>query len=133
MLLKEFNDNQKINFWKLANILVKADGKMEDSEKNMLDEYKDELGIGEYEYYEGTESLESIINDMNLDIRLKKILMFELLGLAFADDYFDQEEKELLVKIQALIELNDETVKKLGKMVNELFDLYSRIGDEING
>ncbi|MCR5543551.1 MAG: hypothetical protein K6F55_05325 [Eubacterium sp.] len=132
MFLRELNNTQKNGFWKLANKLVFIDGKIEKSEKRMLEEYNFELGLAELEIKDYPDDVEKILSDMELDKRLKKIVMFELIGLAFSDDYYDQSEKELLIDIQNKIGLSETDVTELGKFVNEVLALYSKIGDFIN-
>ena len=132
MLLREFNEIQKMNFWKLANNLVMVDGEVKDSEIKMLNEYKTELGLGDLKIESYSEELSDIIESMNLNRKQKKILMFELIGLAFTDDYYAESEKNYLMEIQRIIKMSDADVTIIGNYVNKVLKLYSELGEYIN-
>ena len=132
MLLREFNDTQKMNFWKLANNLVMVDGEVKDSEIDMLNAYKTELGLDDLKIQSFSEELKDIIKSMKLNKRQKKILMFELIGLAFTDDYYAESEKNYLMEIQRIINMSDDDVAIIGNYVNKVLKIYSELGEYIN-
>lgn len=98
----------------------------------MLEEYRFELGDSGLKIDAPSDDVTTIIESMNLNNKTRKILMFELMGLAFTDDYFDQTEKDLLIEIQNIIGISDDEITILGKYVNDILKLYSEIGDYIN-
>ncbi len=132
MFLKELSNNQKTVFWKLANKLVRADGSIDDSEVKMLEDFKTELSMDDLTIRDYQEDIETILREANYTDTQKRILMLELFGLAITDKCYDQSEKDMLIKIQTTIGIADEEMKIIEKYVDEVLDLYSRIGSFIN-
>lgn len=109
MFLKELNKDESMCFLNLVSIFAKVDNKFAKEEKVLVDEYREELGIH-------TEEIKTIEYDEIINIlkessdRLKKIIYFELVGLALVDGEYEDEEIDFLEKIAA--EFNITRAKK---------------------
>lgn len=100
MFLKELNKDEANAFLNLVSIFARIDNEFAKEEKALLDEYKEELGlvdseINEMVYEDIIESLKSSSD------RAKRIIYFELLGLALVDGEYEEEEVDFLEKIAA--------------------------------
>ena len=100
MFLKELNKGEANAFLNLVSIFARIDNEFAKEEKALLDEYKEELGlvdseINEMEYEDIIESLKSSTD------RARRIIYFELVGLALVDGEYEDEEVDFLEKIAA--------------------------------
>lgn len=100
MFLKELNKDEANAFFNLVSIFARIDNEFAKEEKVLLDEYKEELGlvdseINEMVYEDIIESLKSSSD------RAKRIIYFELVGLALVDGEYEEEEVDFLEKIAA--------------------------------
>ena len=100
MFLKELNKDEANAFLNLVSIFARIDNEFAKEEKALLDEYKEELGlvdsgIKEMVYEDIIESLKSSSD------RAKRIIYFELVGLALVDGEYEDEEVDFLEKIAA--------------------------------
>lgn len=109
MFLKELNKDESICFLNLVSIFSKVDNKFAKEEKVLVDEYREELEI----YNEEIKTMEydEIINILkNSSDKAKKIIYFELVGLALVDGEYEDEEIDFLEKVSS--ELNISRAKK---------------------
>ncbi|MBS4803400.1 MAG: hypothetical protein KIC47_02885 [Clostridium sp.] len=100
MFLKELNKGEANAFLNLVSIFARIDNEFAKEEKALLDEYKEELGlvdseINEMVYEDIIESLKSSTD------RARRIIYFELVGLALVDGEYEDEEVDFLEKIAA--------------------------------
>lgn len=100
MFLKELNKDEANAFLNLVSIFARIDNEFAKEEKALLDEYKEELGlvdsgISEMVYEDIIESLKSSTD------RARRIIYFELVGLALVDGEYEEEEVDFLEKIAA--------------------------------
>lgn len=100
MFLKELNKDEANAFLNLVSIFARIDNEFAKEEKALLDEYKEELGlvdsgIKEMVYEDIIESLKSSTD------RARRIIYFELVGLALVDGEYEEEEVDFLEKIAA--------------------------------
>lgn len=109
MFLKELNKDESMCFLNLVSIFAKVDNKFAKEEKVLVDEYREELGI----YSEEIKTMEydEIIKILKKSSdKAKKIIYFELVGLALVDGEYEDEEVDFLEKISA--EFNITRAKK---------------------
>ncbi|MDU5111137.1 MAG: hypothetical protein E6248_11865 [Clostridium sp.] len=100
MFLKELNKDEANAFLNLVSIFARIDNEFAKEEKALLDEYKEELGlvdseVSEMAYEDIIESLKSSTD------RARRIIYFELVGLALVDGEYEEEEVDFLEKIAA--------------------------------
>lgn len=107
MFLNSLNPTEKDNFMKLAVAVIKADGVVEESEKQILSAYANEMQIPVCNLNEQS-NVDNIIKEfaMNSTLQTKRIVFLELLALAFADGSYAAEEKALVQQLADAFEFD---------------------------
>lgn len=107
MFLNSLNPTEKDNFMKLAMTLIKADGVVEESEKQILSAYANEMQIQVRSLDEQCDT-DKVIDELakSSSLKTRRIIFLELLALAFADGNYVAEEKELLKCLANAFELD---------------------------
>ena len=109
MFLNELNKDESICFLNLVSIFSNVDNKFAREEKVLVDEYREELGI--YNKEIKTMEYDEIISTLkNSSDKAKRIIYFELVGLALVDGEYEDEEIDFLEKVAS--ELNISRAKK---------------------
>ena len=113
MFLNLLNTTEKSNFMKLAMAVIKADGIIEDSEKQILSAYANEMQIHICNIEEQVDT-EKIIKEyaMNSTVQTKRIVFLELLALAFADGNYAIEEKTLIQQLANAFDIDRTFIEK---------------------
>lgn len=98
MFLNKLNKEESICFLNLVSIFTKVDNKFAREEKVLVDEYKEELGIGTEEII--AMEYDDIIKKLSdSSEKSKLIIYFELVGLALVDGDYEDQEVDFLEKI----------------------------------
>ena len=98
MFLNELNKNEGIAFMQLVKGLANSDNVFAKEEKNLYNDYLEELNIKENEV--PTTNLNSSCETLKDSTeRSKNIIYFELVGLALIDGEYDEKEVEFLEEI----------------------------------
>lgn len=107
MFLNSLNPTEKDNFMKLAVAVIKADGVVEESEKQILSAYANEMQIPVCDLDEQSDA-DNIIKvfAINSTLQIKRIVFLELLALAFADGSYAAEEKALVQQLANAFEFD---------------------------
>lgn len=107
MFLNSLNPTEKDNFMKLAVAVIKADGVVEESEKQILSAYANEMQIPVCNLDEQCDA-DNIIKEfaMTSTPQTKRIIFLELLALAFADGNYAAEEKALVQQLADAFEFD---------------------------
>lgn len=107
MFLNSLNPTEKDNFMKLAVAVIKADGVVEESEKQILSDYANEMQIPVCNLDEQCDA-DNIIKEfaMTSTPQTKRIIFLELLALAFADGNYAAEEKALVQQLADAFEFD---------------------------
>lgn len=107
MFLNSLNPTEKDNFMKLAIAVIKADGVVEESEKQILSAYANEMQIPVCNLDEQCDA-DNIIKEfaMTSTPQTKRIVFLELLALAFADGNYAAEEKVLVQQLADAFEFD---------------------------
>lgn len=107
MFLSSLNPTEKNNFMKLAVAVIKADGVVEESEKQILSAYANEMLIPVCNLDEQFDA-NSIIKEFAMisTPQAKRIIFLELLALAFADGNYATEERTLVQQMADAFEFN---------------------------
>lgn len=100
MFLNSLSPTEKDNFMRLAVAVIKADGIIEESEKQILSAYADEMQIPVCNPEEQG-NLDNVIKDFaeKSTLQTKRVVFVELLALAFADGSYVAEEKALMQQL----------------------------------
>ena len=107
MFLNSLNPKEKENFMKLAVAVIKTDGFVEESEKQILSAYANEMQMPVCNLDEQIDA-DNIIKEfaMNSTLQTKRIIFLELLALAFADGNYAAEEKALVQQLADAFEFD---------------------------
>ena len=132
MLLDQLTLEEKKAFWNIANVLASSDGRALE-EESILEQYNDEMGTG-FEYPDASQidvnkELESIKNS---SAKNRKIVYFELFGVAYADTEFTDREKNLLDEICLDLAIAESDRETLENSVRTIFDTYRKLGETFN-
>lgn len=128
MFLNELNKTQKDAFVNLSICAAEANDDFAVEEKTMIDEYCREMGI----VFENVAklSMEQITEIFQqADYHIKKISLFELIGLLFADSVLDQKEKDFLYKYAHDIGLEENDVNIQVEVMKEYLAVLKKIMD----
>lgn len=132
MYLDYLNDEEKNIFLDLGIMLAAADAEFDDKEKKALDLLCDEMKI--IPRYSAKKSIEECIAYINANSskRNKKIILFELTGIAYADQNFAKEESDLIKNVVEAIGLTKEDNTYIVEAVAKLYKEYSTIISFLN-
>lgn len=133
MYLALLKQNEKENFLKLAVALSSADGNFGEEEHFMISQYCDEMGIDNHipNDIEKDFVINNIANDSSE--QNKKIIIFELLGLAMSDKNFAEAEETLIITLAEKLDLNADYVSSCKEMITKYLELQTQINNYIIG
>lgn len=132
MLLDELSLEEKKAFWNIANVLASVDGRVLE-EESVLKQYNEEMGTG-FDFVDPgaidvSKELESIKSG---SLRNRRIVYFELYGVAYADTELDEREQGILDQISSVLEINGGVRKDLEESVRTVYDTYRKLGELLN-
>lgn len=124
MFLNELNKNEGIAFMQLVKSLANSDNIFAKEEKNLYQDYLEELNIKDNEI-EKT-NLNSIYETLkNSSERKRNIIYFELVGLALIDGEYDENEVELLEEIGKNLDIKRNKRISFANYFYNFVDVYS--------
>lgn len=128
MFLNLLNDEEKRIFLKLAVAVIKADGRLEESEKQYIADYSREMGITEYSLDEKIEvtALAEKIGKDSTDI-VKRIFLLELTACANADGDFADTEKSLINSLVKAFKLSDSSLQECLDLLAEYTKISAKL------
>ena len=129
MLLDSLTIEEKKAFWNIANVLSAADGRV-DEEVSILKQYSEEMGV-EFSFVDpASVDVAAELNSIKGgDIKDRKIIYFELFGVAYADTDFSEKEIAILDQTASALEIADDVRAALEDCVKGIFDSYRKLGD----
>ena len=128
MFLNLLNDEEKSIFLKLAISVIQADGKLEESEKQYIDEYSREIGISEYNLNAKIDPvpLAEKIGDCSTDA-VKRVFLLELTACAKADGDFAETEKALISSFLNAFKLTDNSLQECLNLLDEYMNVSKKL------
>ena len=134
MYLKLLNDQEKKAFLELACDLSAVDGNFEQAESLMISEYCNEMDIS-FEECSTNGDITVLLNKLNetLDGKSKKIILFELLGLALCDNMFDNKERDFIYSIAENFGIDKNIVNAFEDVISKYIKIQHDIDDMILG
>ena len=132
MLLDELTSSEKKAFWNIANVLAASDGRVIE-EESILKQYSEEMGV-DYEFVDPSSvDLKNELTALKASaLRSRKIIYFELFGVAYADTDLDEKELGLLNEVSAALEIGPEVRASLENIIKSIFDSYKDLGNVLN-
>ena len=104
MLLKELNLEQSKYFTRIISEFVTVDSNLAKEEKELIERYLKNFEISEEDISKIT--IEDAINSLcNSEMRIRKIVYFELLGIALIDGEYETSEVDYLEDIAMKFEI----------------------------
>ena len=132
MLLDQLTLEEKKAFWNIANVLASSDGRALE-EESILEQYNDEMSTG-FEYPDASQIdiNRELVSIKNSSAKNRRIVYFELFGVAYADTEFTDREKDLLDEICLDLAIADDVRATLENSVRTIFDTYRKLGEAFN-
>ncbi len=128
MLLNRLQDKNKKLFLQLETILVHIDGEYSDTEKKIVKNHCEEMGLEPIEYDSDVDikELAGMINN-EMSVEEKKIIFIELITVAIIDGVYDSREKEFVESLGKMLALPKEVGDQAFEMVQKLIDATESI------
>ena len=133
MFLKELRSNNKELFLQLSIHAALSNNIIEDTQKDVLNLYCEEIGINNYEL-EVKMDLDEILEKINTDTtyREKKIIILEIMALIMADSVYDLDEKKFMEDIIKKLDISDEVLEEAINLVNKFNLIFNDMIGFIN-
>ena len=131
MFLSMLSKKEQEYFLELANLAMQVDGVVTESEREMIENFRQEMMLLDYK-------MQDIPLDklkMNIDLstkRNKKVFLFELTGMMYADSEVSEEEKQWLLDIALAWGFRENELKKIIRWVIDFNDLLLEGYEYIN-
>ena len=132
MYLSLLNTEQKKLFLSLAYNLAESDEEFSESERQAIKGYSMEMEM-ELEMEDVDKDLNRVISNINrvCGKREKKIIVFEMIGLAMADSNYDDGEREIVKKALTILGLESNFGDYCEKKLIEYFNLQNELNTYI--
>lgn len=125
MFLQVMNKEEKTKFLEFVYKLANVDGDFAEEEQEILNSYKSELGLNEIS---DTSDIDGLIAYFSTtENTIKKIVLFETIGLIQADDKIKKEEELVLNKITSSFALSNEEVNKINSIAKKMQEVYDEV------
>lgn len=129
MFLQVMNTEEKEKFLEFIYKVANIEGEYVEEEKELINSYKNELGISEIL---DTCNIEELIEYFSTKTtEMKKIILFEVIGLINSDDKVVKEEEEFLNKIIVSFGLDNEIVERIKSVAKKLQNVYDEVYDTL--
>ncbi len=127
MFLNAMATDEKEKFIELAYKMSQIDGDYAEEEERIINSYKAELGIGEIGDSGSVSDLIEYFGTREMEV--KKLVLFELYGLICADNKIEKSEEEYFERIKKTFGIQDDLVKQITDVADELLAIYDKIYD----
>lgn len=127
MFLQVMNMEEKEKFLELVYKVANIEGEFSEEEQEIINSYKNELGL--FEIPE-TGDIDSLADYFAIKAdEIKKIVLFEIVGLINADDKIVKEETNILNIMTGRFGMDNEAVEKIKAVAKKLQDIYDEVYD----
>ena len=121
----------KFAFLELALHLSKTDGQLSYVEKDVIDDYCNEMRI-DNNHYQNEMTLEEVMELVKVaPEEEQRIIYFELIYLVMADNLYHENEREFMQNFEAVLGIHKDVVQKVFDMVSTYRHLTSQIDNYI--
>lgn len=134
MYLNFLTEEEKFNFMKMAYLVVNIDGDFAQEEKNLINQYEQEMDLeiilknDEIESLDVDHVIESFDSSNHQD---KKIILTELLGLVLSDEKFEAREKEFVDKFIKYHNITNDFYNEAKILVENINHSYKKLNEII--
>ena len=129
MYLMNLSEKVKKSFLELAYLVAVADNNFSDEEKIVMEAYKNELQI-DYDFQNMDNiNLDSVIQSicLNANEAEKKIIVFEIIGLAMTDNLYDDNERKTVKQINEAFQMDAAYPSKCESLIEKYVELQTQI------
>ncbi len=131
MFLNQLSHPQKLAFLQLAHeIVLVDDGKIDEFEGNMLSLMAKEAEVSLDDIQGRGFNFEELAGQFN-DIPSKNICLLELIGIAYSNREFHENQKEFAGKLAKIFGFNEAHLSDLHNWVVAMMNLYDNVNDLI--
>ncbi len=132
MYLSLLNIEQKKLFMSLAYNFAASDGEFSEKERQVIKSYSTEMDM-EIKIEDVDTDMDRVISNINsiCETREKKIIVFEMIGLAMADYRFDDEERKIVRKALSIFGLESDFDVYCENRLMEYFNLQNELNKYI--
>lgn len=124
MFLQELNEMERKKFLELAVHGMKVNNELHESQLEIIDTFKLEMGLEAYEVTDtNIDDILSFFVDSTKSV--KKIVFIELFGVLLSDGVFDDMEKELVQLCSNKWSFHNSEINKMKRWVKDFNDLLS--------
>ena len=134
MYLALLNESEKAVFLGMTYNLATVDGDYSDSEKVMIDGYCQELQC-QFDEKTMLKPMDSLIQTIKVGSsdKVKKIFIFELVGLAMSDGNYDNNERKIIGQMLNEYNIDFSFANKCEEILSEYIDFQGRINELVLG
>lgn len=124
MFLGMLNEREQKNFMELASIAMKVDGKVDESERQVMEVYRRETNLLNYKLQNKEES-ELVTAFQASTKKVRKAVIIELAGVLDADEVIDSSEESWILKIGTEWGFRVSEVRKMVRWTQDFNDLLA--------
>lgn len=132
MYLNLLDENEKKGFLLLAHHAMEIDGVITDEERMIVNNFIFECHLLDYDVNRSDNLEEAISSFEKSNMRVKKVVLLELLGVLLADRHYHETEKEFIKSLSEKFSVKDFEVSRMARWVEAMNDLvqegYSLLG-----
>lgn len=132
MYLALLSKEQKELFLELALNVASADGNYSDEERIAIEGYCREMQLV-FEHEKKVKPIEIIIEKLDslCDDKIKKIVVFEIIGLAMIDNDYDDNERKIVNSMVTMFKLETKFAEECETILNEYISFCNKINQLI--
>ncbi len=126
MYLSMLSEKQKEYFLELAYQMAIIDNDFSEKERTMIESYCHEMRIAVPEVIRAG-SINEIIESMKSECTMleKKIIIFEVVGLALVDGNYDETERKVIEEITKIFEIEETFLAESERLLKEYIDVQN--------
>ena len=134
MYLSLLNESEKAVFLGMAYNIANIDGDYSDAEKSMINGYCQELQC-QFDEKSMIKPMESLVQTIKVGSNeiVKKIFVFELIGLGMADGNYDNNERKFISQMIEEYNLDYDFANKCEGILNEYIRFQGKINELVFG
>lgn len=128
MYLSVLNSEERVLFLGLAYNLATSDGEYSSEEQATIEGYCQEVQV-QFDDNTMIKPIDYIINELTVksDVKVKKIVVFEAIGLAMADNKYDEGERSIVNQMISVFGLDSKFSNECEQVIKEYISFQNRI------
>lgn len=132
MFLGQLSEKEKNAFISLSVHASNSNGVFAEEEKVMIQEYCREMDIPFFDANNAISMDEVVDIFKDSELRIKKIVLLEILGLVYSDGEYDDSEKGFISEYAKKIGLTDEDIAKQTIAIKEYLEALKKVAEAIS-